>query len=141
MPPKRLAQLTALRRAAPYAQPAPDQGQLLFLSDFSGDWELYLEGFNRVLRVVLDAVWRDAEGWTLKMGLAPYLKYVGEHELKEDAYAQAYGGQATVLDVQHALRISEALDRFVLETEGLDSRPFAAAFKQLRIALGPSLAA
>jgi hypothetical protein len=140
LPRRRLARLTELRRRAG-AIAAPRRDQLLFLSDFSGDWEVYLAGFNRVLRHALDAVWNGSVGWKPEMELNEYLAYVRAHQVSAEAYFQAYGSSADVHDVRSALHVSEQLDRFAYDTDGeLDPARFYEAYKQLLIRLGGHLA-
>jgi len=138
LPRERIARL---QRAggADASQPAPDQ--MLFMSDFSGDGEVYLVGFNRVLRAALDTVWASSVGWEPKMQPGRYLRYVRRYQMQRQYYCSAYGGEASVGDTRAAVFVSEELDRFAVETEGAPPDRFAAAFKQLRIRLGNSLAA
>jgi len=139
LPRSRVAALTRTR--LPRAAPAVRRGQLLFLSDFSGDWEDYLAGFNVVLLAALDLVWGDATGWKRKMALGEYLAYVRRHQLQALVYYQAYGDRATVHDVRCALHVSEQLERFALATDQAhDPQRFEHAFRHLIAELGGSLA-
>lgn len=127
LPRRRLAKILAASGRKPNAR---IDDQLLFCSDFSGDWEVYLAGFNVALLIVLDLVWGNARGWKNDMKLAEYLAYIHEHELHAAAYFQAYGDRATVYDVRSALALSEALDRFVAEA-GTDEHDFERAYSAL----------
>jgi hypothetical protein len=112
--------------------------QLLFFSDFSGDWEVYLAGFNAVLLLVLDLVWGNASGWKNEMNLDQYLTYIREHQLLPPVYVQSYGDRATVYDVRCAIALSEQLDRFVADA-GHDERAFEAAYAELLMTAGTNL--
>jgi Dyp-type peroxidase family len=135
---KTLQSLTRLRRVSEVAR-----DQDLFLSDFSGDGEFYLEGFNRVIRVALDIAWRDATDWKNQMALGEYLTFIKKYRLPAvaDAYVQSYGASASVHDVRASLRVSDALDQFVYATDALsESDRFVEAYKQLCLELDPLLA-
>jgi hypothetical protein len=113
--------------------------QMLFLSDFSGDWEVYLVGFNRVLLAALDFAWGNSVGWKNNMQLKDYLQFVRKHELPQQYYFSTYETDATVEDVRCAMFLSEELDRFVFDVQGCSANDFADAFKQLLIRLGKCL--
>lgn len=115
--------------------------QMLFLSDFSGDWEVYLVGFNKLLLSALDLAWGGSLGWKRKMELDDYLRFVRKHEITRQFHFQAYGEHASVEDVRCALHVSEELDRFVCEVHAADPARFDAAYRRLRIRLGSCLAA
>lgn len=116
----------------------PVRSQLLFSSDFSGDWEVYLAGFNLALLLVLDLVWGNATGWKNDMNLDQYLTYIREHQLKPPVYFQAYGEEATVYDVRCAIALSEQLDQFVAAS-GHDARTFETAYADLLMDAGTRL--
>jgi hypothetical protein len=127
--------IAKLLRASGQKAEAPVRSQLLFFSDFSGDWEVYLAGFNVVLLLVLDLVWGNATGWTKDMKLDQYLKYIREHQLIPPVYFQAYGDKATVYDVRCAIALSEELDKFVADA-GPDLRNFETAYADLLTNVG-----
>jgi hypothetical protein len=112
--------------------------QLLFFSDFSGDWEVYLAGFNAVLLLVLDFVWGNATGWKTGMNLDEYLRYIREHEMLPLAYVQSYGDEATVYDVRCAIELAERLDRFATQVLA-NPADFEAAYADLLIHVGTQL--
>lgn len=130
-----------LLRASGYGEAALARHEMLFLSEFSGDWEDYLVAFNQVLISALDLAWGASVGWQKQMHVNDYLRFVRRYQLHGQHHFQAYGDEASVGDVRDALQVSEQLERFVWETDGRDAEEFAAAFKRLRIDLGSSLAA
>jgi len=127
--------ITQLLRASGQKAPTPVRSQLLFFSDFSGDWEVYLAGFNVVLLLVLDLVWGNATGWKNDMNLDQYLEYIREHQLLPPVYFQAYGDKATVYDVRCAIALSEELDEFVASA-GHDFANFESAYADLLTNVG-----
>jgi hypothetical protein len=130
--------LAKLLRASGRKPPRVGRSQLLFFSDFSGDWEVYLAGFNVVLLLVLDLVWGNATGWKNDMNLDQYLRYIREHQLVPPVYFQAYGEKATVYDVRCAIALSEELDQFVASA-GHNARDFEAAYSDLLMNVGARL--
>ncbi|MET0384818.1 MAG: hypothetical protein ABW321_02610 [Polyangiales bacterium] len=125
-----------LARLTPPNHPRPRErrGQMLFLSDFAGDWEVYLAGFNTALRSALDLVWGNAEGWSYGMTLGQYLAFIRARQINADAYYQAYGNTATPHDVRSALALSEELDRFIaLTLEELSPEQFNAAYHRFKV--------
>jgi hypothetical protein len=115
--------------------------EMLFLSDFSGDWEEYLEGFNRNLLIALDTAWGRAVDWKQKMQVHDYLDFVRGHELQPQYYVSPYMTAASVDDVHSALYVSEELDRFAFDALGRDADSFGAMYEELCIVLGRCLAA
>jgi hypothetical protein len=116
--------------------------RMLFLSDFSGDWEVYLEGFNRVLRAALDLAWSGSIDWRANMSLAQYLSFVRRHQLRHQYYYSAYGTAAGVHEVRAALHVSEALDQLSWSCgDGRDPEEFCSAYRALRVAIGHYIAA
>jgi hypothetical protein len=108
--PRQRARLTQDERRWPRLR---GSAELLFFSDFSGDWEVYLAGFNAALLMVLDLVWGNALGWKKNMQLHEYLSFIEAHELNAQPYFQAYGAEATVYDVRCSVDVSDRLDQFV----------------------------
>jgi hypothetical protein len=115
--------------------------QMLFLSDFSGDLEVYLVGFNVVLRSALDFAWSNSVAWKNRMGLNEYLAFVEKHRLSQPYYYSPYTLSASVDDIRSATLVSEQLERFVSDVRDVDANTFANAYKQLRIVLGNALTA
>jgi hypothetical protein len=135
--------LRALARPCAGSQRRPRVGfdRMLFLSDFSGDWELYLEGFDRVLKAALDVAWSGSIDWRLGMSLSQYLNFVRRYQLQDQAYYSAYKA-ASVHEVRAALHVSEALDRLAFEAEATrDPEEFRSAYRALRVAIGNYIAA
>lgn len=134
-----------LRKILSAANPRIDKSalrpQMLFLSEFSGDWEDYLLGFNRVLIQALDFVWGFSVDWQRNAKLSDYLEFVRRYQIVTRYHFQAYGRSASVHEVRDALHLSEVLERFALEVEGLEPSNFDAAYERLLVELGSSLAA
>lgn len=130
------SELAKRLRASGHAGRARDQ--LLFFSDFSGDWEVYLAGFNAKLLMVLDLVWGTAIGWKSRMKLDEYLRYIREHEILPPVYVQSYGDTATVWDVRCALALSDRLDQFASRASG-SAAEFEAAYSDLLSDMGTQL--
>lgn len=115
--------------------------EMLFMSDFSGDWEVYLVGFNRLLMSALDLVWGRSLEWKQKMQVNDYLRFVRKHQFGQQYSFSPYMSRATVDDVRSALEVSAALDKFVFDTRAVDAEQFAALFDELCMRLGTRLAA
>lgn len=120
----------------------PDQrDEMLFLSDFSGDWEVYLVGFNRVLMSALDAAWGRSVDWVNDADVNTYLRFVRRHQLQPQYYVSPYTTRATVDDVRCALAVSNELERFAWDTQAVTPERFGRLFDELCTRLGSSLAA
>jgi hypothetical protein len=120
---------------------AAQRDEMLFLSDFSGDWEVYLVGFNRVLLSALDAAWGRAVDWVNDADTNTYLRFVRRYQLQPQYYVSPYTTRATVDDVRRALSVSDQLERFAWDTQGVDQERFGRLFDELCTRLGSSLAA
>ena len=121
-------------------QPA-QKDEMLFLSDFSGDWEVYLVGFNRVLLSALDTAWGQAEHWVKNADVNTYLRFVRRFQLQPQYYVSPYTTRATVDDVRSALALTAELERFAWDTHAVDPQRFGHLFDELCTRLGNSLAA
>lgn len=139
VPRRKMERLRQLR-ARVVADPAA-RDQMLFMSDFSGDWEVYLVGFNRVLLSALDLAWGNSVGWRSPMELKDYLRFVEAHELRAQAYYSPYAHDASVSDVRSALLLSDEVERFAFEVADTSAERFGDAFRRLRIRLGTGLSA
>lgn len=116
-----------------------DRPYLFFFSQFSGDWDHYLTAFSVVLTNAIDTAWSGAKGFPGSRSLSPFIKYVGAHELESQAFYQAYS-EADAQAVRGALHLSDALERFAAETDGLqDDALLRRAYERLLLTLGADL--
>jgi hypothetical protein len=87
---------------------------LMFISNFSGSFEKYIDDFASVIALAkgLDVIWGNCEGWP-GIGSVETLKaFIRETTIGADLYYSAYP-EATVRDVLKGLKASTVVTEFV----------------------------
>ena len=87
---------------------------LMFLSNFTGSFEKYIDDFASViaLAVGLDVIWGNCEGWPGIDSLEELKGFIRETTIGADLYYSAYP-EATVRDVLQALKVRGIVEEFV----------------------------
>ena len=82
-----------------------DGGNLLFVSNFDGPWDDYIEDFAASSAESFDAIYSNCVGWPAggATDVDAFKAYVHAHEVRADVYYRAYP-VATVQQVKSALR-------------------------------------
>jgi hypothetical protein len=90
-----------------------DADYLMFLSNFTGSFEKYIDDFAAVnaRAVGLQIIWGNCEGWP-GIGSVENLKaFIRDTTLRADLYYSAYP-EATVRDVLSALKVAAVVEEF-----------------------------
>jgi hypothetical protein len=87
---------------------------LMFLSNFSGSFEKYIDDFSSVIALAfgLDLIWGNCEGWPGIESLEELKAFIRATTLRADLYYSAYP-EATVRDILAALKVRGIVEEFV----------------------------
>lgn len=113
----------------------PDLGQgpqhqlqndyMLFLSNFNGTWDQYIDAFSDGIPKGLDLFWYTATKYPLSIPITPFKDYITHNQLFTDHYYNATPGSAQ-RDIKSALKVYDA----VLELEKAHASQSPEAFAQ-----------
>ncbi len=83
------------------------QSKLLLVTDYDGSWDVYFDDFIECAWEVLDAIYRNCEGFPERgaRDTEGFKAYVKRHQLKEVAYYRAYR-DASVKEIRSTLKFS-----------------------------------
>lgn len=93
-----------------------DRDTMLFLSNFNGTWDQYIDAFSDGIPTGLDLFWYKNARYPGSVPITPFKKYIRNNQINCDFYYNATPG-AAYRDVVSALRVKRAL----LELEELYS--------------------
>ncbi len=105
---------------------------LLFCSNFNGTWNQYIDAFSAALSGGLNVIWRWSIKFPMSVPITDFKRYVARVQFDTDYY---YNGHpcAASNDVKAALRVSEALDEFAKNSQGLAPDAFATAYRRFLV--------
>jgi hypothetical protein len=103
---------------------------MLFLSNFNGTWEQYVDSFSAAIPSGLNLLWFANVGWPKSVPEQPFHRYVLRNQITTDHYYNAYP-MAASNDVKSAARVKDALRAFVTETENASTEAFMVRYRTL----------
>ncbi len=126
----------------------PDLGQgkqnlgndyMLFLSNFNGTWDQYIDAFADGIPGGLDFFWYASTKYPHSIPISTFKDYIGVNQVYTNYYYNATPGAAQ-RDIKAALRVREGvLDLAAIHAKG-DAAAFANAYRQTLTRLANSLA-
>jgi len=111
---------------------------LLFLTNFNGDFEQYIDAFSYVIGGKISNIWRFSYGFPGPRPSEPFKAFIERQELVSLHYHSAYPLDTTAT-VLAALRVREHADRLISETEDADPETFAAHYRRFLTAVQTDL--
>lgn len=127
----------------------PDFGQpkeklendyMLFLSNFNGTWDQYIDAFSDGLPNGLDMFWYSSTKYPRSIPISPFKAYIRANQIDTDYYYNATPGSAQ-RDIKAGLRIRRMLLALAGEHEKLDPRAFALAYRKALVQVQNDLGA
>jgi hypothetical protein len=85
-----------------------DRDTMLFLSNFNGTWDQYIDAFSDGIPTGLDLFWYKNARYPGSVPITPFKKYIRNNQINCDFYYNATPG-AAYRDVVSALRVKRAL--------------------------------
>lgn len=126
----------------------PDLGQgrptlrhdyMLFLSNFNGTWDQYIDAFADGIPAGLDLFWYTSIKYPHSIPIASFKDYITANQISTNYYYNATPGTAQ-RDIKAALRVREAVLKLEAAHKQGSAADFAAAWRTATRALGNSLA-
>jgi hypothetical protein len=126
----------------------PDLGQgkqalnndyVLFLSNFNGTWDQYIDAFADGLPGGLDLLWFASTKYPHSIPISTFKDYIGANQFDTNYYYNATPGAAQ-RDIKAALRVRRELLALAPLHASLDPAAFAVAYKAAFARLANSLA-
>ena len=118
---------------------ALDNDYMLFLSNFNGTWDQYIDAFADGIPAGLDLFWYASTGYPHSIPISTFKRYIGQNQIETDYYYNATPGSAQ-RDIKAALRVRrEMLALAVVHATG-DVDSFARAYAKALNRLQNSLA-
>lgn len=116
----------------------PDLGQgrpklrndyMLFVSNFNGTWDQYIDAFSDGIPNGLDLFWYSSTKYPGSIPISPFKAYIRANQVDCDYYYNATPGAAQ-RDIKAALRVWGVLDELADSHARLSPQDFAAAYRQ-----------
>ncbi|MFZ0409405.1 MAG: hypothetical protein WAM11_15045 [Cyanobium sp.] len=121
----------------------PAHDYLLFISNFNGTWDQYIDAFSDGFPVGLDWTWYGAIGYPGSVPITPFKTYIAHNQVDCGYYYNATPGSAQ-RDIRSALRVWAAIDRLALDHAQLgpaDDQAFSLVYARVTGAIANNLPA
>lgn len=113
---------------------------MLFLSNFNGTWDQYIDAFADGIPAGLDLMWYASTKYPHSIPISTFKDYIQANQISTNYYYNATPGSAQ-RDIKAALRVREAVLSLAEVHASGDVEAFAAAYAAAFKALANSLAA
>lgn len=116
----------------------PDLGQgpqslqndvMLFLSNFNGTWDQYIDAFADGIPSGLDLFWYTSTKYPHSIPIADFKAYITHNQIDTNYYYNATPGSAQ-RDIKRALRVALAIEALARAHAAGDPRAFAEAYRR-----------
>jgi hypothetical protein len=116
----------------------PDLGQgrpqlandhMLFVSNFNGTWDQYIDAFSDGIPSGLDLFWYSSTKYPGSIPITPFKAYIRANQIDCDYYYNATPGSAQ-RDIKAALRVWIELDTLAEAHRRMDPEAFARAYRE-----------
>ncbi|OHV14731.1 hypothetical protein BK022_24285 [Methylorubrum extorquens] len=118
---------------------AIDNDYMLFLSNFNGTWDQYIDAFADGIPQGLDLFWYASTKYPHSIPISTFKSYITANQIQTNYYYNATPGAAQ-RDIKAALRVREELLDLARQHGTSDQAAFAAAYKSALARLANSLA-
>jgi len=120
------------------AQPL-DEDYMLFLSNFNGTWDQYIDAFADGIPQGLDLFWYASTKYPHSIPISTFKSYITANQIQTNYYYNATPGAAQ-RDIKAALRVRRELLALADQHRGGDAAAFAKAYREALTKLASSLA-
>jgi len=116
----------------------PDLGQgrpklrndyMLFVSNFNGTWDQYIDAFSDGIPNGLDLFWYSSTKYPGSIPITPFKTYIRANQIDCDYYYNATPGAAQ-RDIKAALRVWEQIDGLAASHQAMTPEDFAVAYRR-----------
>lgn len=116
----------------------PDLGQgrpelrndyMLFISNFNGTWDQYIDAFSDGIPNGLDLFWYSSTKYPGSIPISPFKSYIRANQIDNDYYYNATPGAAQ-RDIKAALRVWATIDDLATKYATMTPEAFSAAYRR-----------
>lgn len=100
---------------------------MLFISNFNGTWDQYIDAFSDGLPGGLDLFWYSSTKYPHSIPITPFKNYIRANQIDTDYYYNATP-DAAQRDIKAALRVNEAVKALAAQRASLTPAEFNAAY-------------
>jgi hypothetical protein len=108
-------------------KPRLQNDYMLFISNFNGTWDQYIDAFSDGIPAGLDLFWYASTGYPHSIPITPFKDYIRHNQIDTDYYYNATPGSAQ-RDIKAALRVRTALLGLAAQHKSLAPAEFAALY-------------
>jgi len=116
-----------------------DNDYMLFLSNFNGTWDQYIDAFADGIPQGLDLFWYASTKYPHSIPISTFKSYITANQIQTNYYYNATPGAAQ-RDIKAALRVRRELLALADQHRGGDAAAFAKAYREALTRLASSLA-
>jgi len=120
-------------------QPGLVNDHVLFLSNFNGTWDQYIDAFADGIPTGLDMLWYASTKYPHSIPISSFKDYITANQIDTNYYYNATPGSAQ-RDIKAALRVRAGLAQLAKDHATMDPAAFAAAYRRVLGGLANSLA-
>lgn len=121
-------------------RPKLENDYMLFVSNFNGTWDQYIDAFSDGIPTGLDLFWYSSIKYPGSIPITPFKNYIRHNQIDTDYYYNATPGAAQ-RDIKAALRVWTAIDKLAAQHGRMTAEPFAAALRAAAVSVQNDLAA
>src|SRR3954447_21590637 len=112
-------------------QPASDlrNDYMLFISNFNGTWDQYIDAFADGIPNGLDLFWYSSQQYPQSIPITPFKNYIGKNQIHTSYYYNATPGSAQ-RDIKASLRLYAALKELAEKHPKLTPVDFAIEYRK-----------
>jgi hypothetical protein len=109
-----------------------DNDYVLFISNFNGTWDQYIDAFSDGIPSGLDLLWYGSTKYPHSIPLSPFKGYIVHNQIGTDYYYNATPGSAQ-RDIKAALRVMAQLRGLQEIHKSATAAEFAEAYRQAMV--------
>lgn len=106
----------------------PEYDYLLFVSNFNGSWDQYIDAFSQVIPIGLDNIWRWSEKFPGAVPEDNFFQYIKNNQFSTSYYYNATP-ESSATEVAAALSLSDELYQFEKKTRNMSPDEFARSYE------------
>lgn len=121
-------------------RPSLQNDYMLFVSNFNGTWDQYIDAFSDGIPSGLDLFWYSSIKYPGSIPITPFKNYIRANQIDCDYYYNATPGSAQ-RDIKAALRLWQELDQLTQAHRSMEPEAFAKAYTAALVRLQNDLPA
>ncbi|MFN8984338.1 MAG: hypothetical protein ACK5X9_17705 [Alphaproteobacteria bacterium] len=121
-------------------RPSLQNDYMLFVSNFNGTWDQYIDAFSDGIPNGLDLFWYSSIKYPGSIPITPFKNYIRANQIDCDYYYNATPGSAQ-RDIKSALRLWQEIDQLTEAHRAMEPEAFAKAYAAALVRLQNDLPA